>query len=149
MKPLVILVSCLLVSTLVPAANNIYLRSLENASTVSLPMSDDQDNQLIMLFQKDCSACKQQLKDFSCLPKKVKVLLVGAFSQEQELRQEVRKLNTPYPSYLGDQEVLKQLNFKSGLTPQMVLWNHSGERFDFLGHQACEKLLALFEPNTN
>ena len=96
-----------------------------------------QEAQVFMIFQKDCGACREQVKEMLCL--KSPVYLLGAFSSEKELRGETRRLGSRYPAYLASGRFLARLGVEAPLTPQVVVMAH-GKLFLFQGLTPCESI---------
>ena len=74
-----------------------------------------------------------------CLPPKTKILLMGAFSTEKDLRREYRKMETSLPAYYADQTVLDFFKITKRQTPQILIFkNEKSLRLSSL--TGCTKL---------
>lgn len=132
----------LILSLSVAAHADVVMRSLGDVSTHKLNI-DKSVVKGFLFFQKDCSACKQQIADVKCLEESMELSLVGAFSSEQDLRKEYKKLRAPYPGYYGDKDVLKYFKIKDGLTPQIVVIKE-GRMKKNKGYMSCSALKEYF-----
>ena len=86
-------------------AEEFSLRSLRDVSVRSFEL-EPKGVQVFMIFQKDCGACREQVKEMLCL--KSPVYLLGAFSSEKELRGETHRLGSRYPAYLASGRFLSR-----------------------------------------
>jgi hypothetical protein len=76
-------------------------------------------NDLIMLFQPDCSACKAQIKELSCLNQ---IKLLGTNGSKERLQKEYLRFKSKLPGYSVNFKDLKQINPKlKMITPQFFL----------------------------
>lgn len=134
---LVIFIFSLLAPTWVWA--QVTLRSLSDVS--SLVWTSNKSPTVFVFFQKDCSVCKKQISKLSCLKnqKDTLILLIGAFSEEAELRNEVKKIQTPYPFYYASKKDLKYFGILDLLTPQILI-SKSSKNKKFLGLTSCSKI---------
>ena len=114
------------------------MRSLSDVSRLALQKIQEPPA-LFILFQKDCQACRQQVKDLHCLNKEVKIHLIGAFSSEKDLRTEYKKMTAPAPAYYGSKNVLRRLGVRARLTPQTFAFTKN-KTFKFLGLTPCESI---------
>ena len=92
-----------------------------------------------MVFKKDCSACRQQVKDLNCLDTDTDVLLVGSFSTEAELRQEYQSFHIDLPGLYGDSDFKSFAKLKSDVTPQVII-SHNYQIKNMIGLQPCHKI---------
>lgn len=117
------------------AFSKVKLRSLSNVRSKTFAR-ERLNNSVIMIFQKDCVACKKQVKRFSCLDEDVRVQLVGSFATESELRDEAQKFEVKFPSFYGDQEALEYFNITNRLSPQILVFTEK-KVWKFLGLTDC------------
>ena len=117
------------------------LLSLSDVHRVSLS-EIKKDRSLVVVFQPDCSSCKKQIHDLSCLEKDHFIRLVGMGGSEKALRIEYRKMKTSYPAYLADASVLKALGVESTITPQIILWRWGKQKKSF-GYKKCEEYRSM------
>jgi hypothetical protein len=89
------------------------------------------------VFQKDCQVCHQQVKLLDCLGRPI--YLLGAFSSEQSLRREYRKMKSSYPAYMGTRDVLTKLGIQPGATPQLLVVDGEHKRL-FVGLTTCAQV---------
>lgn len=99
---------------------------------------------LLLVFQENCTACRRQLADLSCLPSSVSVYLLGAFSPRAALVQEYKKMNVSYPAYFLSSAGIRDLALSSAGTPQIVIYGARKQRRWF-GYQNCAILGAALE----
>ena len=93
----------------------------------------------MLLFQKDCQACKKQVTNLDCFPLGTEIFLLGTFSTEKDLRREYKKLKTSFPAYYADREALKFFEITKKLTPQIIIFNGI-KKMHFSGLQNCAEL---------
>ena len=138
----VILSAFLLMPTLSWA--QITLKSLSDTSSMIWTPSDLPT--VFIFFQKDCSACKKQMARLNCLKKDkdLSLLLMGGFSKESDLREEVKKIRTPYPFYYADTKVLKYFKISDPVTPQILVLTSSKDK-KFIGTVSCSRLKRTIE----
>jgi hypothetical protein len=129
-------------------AQDIHLRSLSDVSTKVLSLNKVTKNTLIMLFQKDCSACLVQVDDLKCLTGNTEVLLIGAYASEEQLRREYRRMRSQHSAYYADGETLNKLPFKKGLTPQLLLLTADRPPTQWLGYTPCQDIARRIPPST-
>lgn len=137
------LLLCLFLLSSPAWTENIKLLSLKDFSTQRVQVNP-QGPRVMVVFQKDCLPCKQQIKDLRCIDGIAKVLLIGLFSTETELREEYRNLNTPHPGLYGDLEFIKRFNIRSPLTPQIILSKGKKHRV-IPGKISCSKIKHIIE----
>ncbi|MCJ8276317.1 MAG: hypothetical protein HRT44_08665 [Bdellovibrionales bacterium] len=130
----------------------IVLISISWADTSVISLSDVQHtkvseltrgNNLLIAFQPDCSSCKKQIKDLSCLDKDYKISLIGIASSEQALRKEYRKLRTPYPAFYASPQAMMEFGLSDSVTPQILIWKNETPQL-FYGYKRCREYKKAF-----
>ena len=96
-------------------------------------------SRVVILFQKDCSACTAQIHDLGCLKSDVEVVLVGLGPNENDLRKEYRKFNSPHIGLLGDREFIKSFKITSPITPQVIITKNNRKEH-LLGLNSCSAI---------
>lgn len=115
-----------------------HIKSLKDASTLEI-QSLRTDPRVAIVFQPDCEVCRQQVKDLSCFKEQDKVVLLGAFSNEEALRKEYRKMKVSYPVYYASQDVHKVLKIRNTVTPQVLILAKSIVRLGD-GYKECDSI---------
>ncbi len=119
-----------------------FLKSLTDSSTIKLQELKITPT-IFVLFQPNCSFCRKQVKDLKCLKKKYRIVLLGAFAAEKELRDEYLKTGVSFPAYFVSSDVLKQFDIRSKATPQ-IYYSEKGSTPISIGFKKCEELKKLF-----
>ncbi len=120
------------------SVNALSLRSLIDASVVNF--YNMKGVSVIILFQKDCIACKKQVRDLSCLDKKTNIFLVGTFSQDSDLRTEYKSFNSNYPGLYGDSDFLSKFSITKKITPQILVLNNNLKSKHIMGRRPCSEI---------
>jgi len=121
------------------ASTQIILRSLSDVSTQKIKLRSDKPS-LFVVFQKDCSACRRQIKNLKCIDDSVNVVLVGSFSNEKDLRVEYSKFGSRFVGVYGDRSFRKKFRIREDVTPQLIF--ATAKRQDVhLGFLSCESVL--------
>jgi|FLYM01.1.fsa_nt_gi hypothetical protein len=115
-------------------ANEVQLKSLTSAETVSLNELIQDEATLMVLFQRDCVACKKQIKDLDCFSDR-KIVLLGSFSSEESLRKEYLKMRVKHPSYMIQPSDLKNIGVSEAMTPQLI--DMKLKKISY-GYQSCK-----------
>gem|GEM_PF-3139778 len=120
-------------------ADSLRLRSLQDSSSVNLRSLKKEQNRVFIVFQKQCSACRKQVKELTCLKKVADVVLVGAFSTEAELRKEYKAFSTEIVGLYGDKDFKKRFDLNIEATPQIIV--QVGQKsFKVLGLKTCVQI---------
>ena len=98
---------------------SVFIKNLKNSETKKLE-SLISGKSLTIIFQPNCSACKHQVQSLSCIKEDIKILLLGAFSNEKKLLKEYQKFKVNYPSFYASKDILKKLKITSSATPQII-----------------------------
>lgn len=93
-------------------------------------------------------ACRKQVKDLGCLAKNELVLL-GSFSSEQSLRNEVLKMRTKIPTYYISKKNLSRLGVKEEITPQIYVKDRGVLAQGYLGCQQIKERLESQSDTSN
>lgn len=117
----------------------IKLRSLSDASTTKIELNSTKPK-IFVVFQKDCHACRKQVKELECLSEQADTFLVGSFSSEKDLRKEYRTFNSNLKGVYGDQAFKRMFNINEKITPQIIFSKGSKYKFN-LGRLACNEIL--------
>ena len=125
-------------------AGSLRLRSLSDSSTVKIKSLSNKQSRVFVVFQKQCSACRRQVKDLQCLKKIADVVLVGSFSTEAELRKEYKSFNTEVIGLYGDKDFKKHFGLSLEATPQLII--QVGQKdFKVLGFKACSQIASFIK----
>ena len=124
---------------------DIQLRSLKDVASITLS-AEQLKNNIFVVFQPNCVACKKQLANLNCLNPHTKIRLLGAFASEQMLRSEYRKMASTWPGYYADKRVLQQFSVTSQIAPQTLVYTTS-RVFRFLGYTECDEIKKAIDGN--
>ncbi len=132
------MVLILLIFSKLILASPFALQSLEDFSVARF-----EGQQVFIVFQPQCHACEKQMQDLKCLPSSISLNFLGAFSDEEKLRREWRKLKTryqlQYKAYLVDENFKKLTNMSDSITPQILIMGQ-GNLKTLYGLQSCETI---------
>lgn len=138
-----LLLTCVKLQALAPASDTPVLESLTELKYLSFQQAF-KNNDIIMLFQPDCSVCKAQIKELNCL-KAIKLL--GTNGSKDKLSTEYKRFKTKLPAYTMTLKDLKKINpnFKT-ITPQyfqVAVDSYENISLKNLGYgfNKCEKLI--------
>lgn len=122
--------------------SSIYLKNINSAEHQLIEdVFENQD--IVMLFQPDCSVCKSQIQEMQCLPT---YKLLGTNGSEQKLSEDYIRFKTKAPVFMIHLKQLQKLNPKLQIvTPQFfyIFKNTEGTlRFKNLGfgYKKCDDL---------
>lgn len=95
------------------------IKSLRSAERLEL-QKELRHGDFLMLFQPDCSSCKAQITQLSCLNRPIKLL--GTYGSEERLQLEYKKFKTKFPGFFIEDKILKIINPQlSSVTPQFFV----------------------------
>jgi thiol-disulfide isomerase/thioredoxin len=94
-------------------------------------------NKVVMFFKSDCSACRTQVKDLSCL-KKNQVLFFGFSSDLKSLQKEARLMGLDDRVYYAPKKVTRAFGLKKDYSPVLFAFNREGKSKSWLGKQNCK-----------
>lgn len=129
------------------SASTLKLRSLSDVSIHEVKTSPSSPT-VFLIFQKDCHACRKQVKDLRCIASQSKVVLVGMFSSEGDLRVEYKQFNSQWPGLFGGSDFKKKFNIKNDLTPQILIVQNE-KRHLITGLTPCKKISAYINKKEN
>ena len=123
------------------------LISLTDVSRLSIEQIKNEKT-LVMIFQKDCSSCKKQVRELSCMEEDYSIKLIGVLGSEKELRKEYLRMKKVYPAYYGNSKALNELEITPSVTPQLITW-YKGKIVSFIGYKTCREYKKLFKDVKN
>ena len=94
-------------------------------------------NKLVMFFKSECSACRAQAKDLSCLNEE-QVIYLGFSSLVSELQKEARLMGLSKNVYYAPKEVVRSFGLKKDYSPVLFAFNGQGKSKSWLGKQNCK-----------
>lgn len=117
----------------------LYLKKIGGTETIPFtPESQNSRGELYLFVAPECSACKRQMKELSCL--NIPVHFISLYGTEKELIRERRRLKTEEVWYLGSTEFVSKFDLDSKMTPQLVLAIGSHRKI-LKGFHRCEEIL--------
>lgn len=119
-----------------------FVRSLKDAETVDFD-SFYRKPIVAIVFQTGCGACRKQIRDLKCLEERYRIVLLGAFSSEESLKDEYMKMKSPYPGFYASPDILKLLNLSSLATPLVIDFSRTPISVH-LGYKKCEELKVMY-----
>lgn len=132
-----------IISVCASASSTPKLRSLSDVSIKDFNL-DVKKNEVFIIFQKNCTACRQQIADIQCLSSLAQIILIGAFSSENELRLEYRRMGSNYPAFFINSDFEEYFKVQDKMTPQ-IIFNHKKEPLIVRGYTTCDKLVDLYK----
>jgi hypothetical protein len=98
---------------------------------------------LVFVFiAPNCSACRAQIKEFSCINSSLYYL--SLYGNENELFKEKIKSNLKNPLYLSNRKLLKAYNLNEKVTPQTLVLKNGIPFKHYLGFTECKTLFKNF-----
>lgn len=114
------------------------VKSLTSSSLKNVP-EKPYLSEVVILFQPQCSACFQQVKQLSCLNPSLKVRVMGAFANEKTLHSEYMKKYSEFEGVQASQNFLNKYSVEYGLAPQVLVMRDN--RYKLLkGLQSCQAI---------
>ena len=113
-----------------------YLKEVGSSETKKL---DFKEKFLYVFIAPNCSACKAQIKELSCLNSKI--FFISLYGHEEELIREKRRLSLENPLYMATADFLEKLKITSLVGPQLVLIKEGKAPKKFIGLTTCKDLL--------
>jgi thioredoxin-related protein len=107
-------------------------------SVVLLPKKEA----LFVFFKENCSSCRRQSREVSCL--NIPVYFIGLGAHKKELQKESRRMrNSKIVFVNSDQQIEQRFEIKSHNTPQLYLLR-GGLAKKRLGFHTCEQISTMF-----
>lgn len=138
-----LILTCIKLQAAEPSSDMPILESLTELKYLSFQQAFN-NNDIIMLFQPDCSVCKAQIRELKCLDA---IKLLGTNGSKDKLSSEYKRFKTKLPAYAITLKELKKINPKFRMiTPQyfqVAIDKNENLTLRNLGYgfKKCEKFL--------
>ncbi len=120
----------------------IYLKEVGSPNTQNFCVKSCASERMFIFVAPECSACRRQVKDLSCL--NTPVSFISLYGNEKELIREKRRLKVDEQWYLGSKEFISKYDLDSKMTPQILLAIGSNQKI-MKGFHPCEEILREIE----
>lgn len=118
------------------------LRDFSQVETASLKGRPS----LWVAFQPNCSSCKRQLEQLSCLPSEIQRVALGVKGSREQLQKVLKGVKSDQMRLRASEDLTETLKMTG--TPTLLVVGPQGQiKKRILGAVACEQLLLQFKQN--